>query len=450
MADTASPDQRGLYCSTSGTFFTDKDALADHYKSDFHRYNLKRKIANLPPVTREWFDARKEKLASTTGTAVTKTWLDPLTKKKFSSENTYKAYVNSKKYKELVKQSGKPAPEAIVKLRRAEAPVVSTSAPQQLQTKAPYTIKAANGAYDMMAASKKQKEDEDLDGYDESGWETASDEDEEAHFDAAAVAGSAGGEAQSRAVQEVSPAPDASQDGDAEEMEEWDVRCSLFDGHMSRDMEANLEYMWKKFGFYFPEADLLRDPEGLLKYLGAKLQYGRVPLYVSGEDASARQFPSLHAVQRHMADTGRFKMAWEDNEEEYADFYDFGDEDMEEDADGRELALAGSLDAEQPTAVGGYELVVGGDVDGAGGQVLGHRQFARYYRQKYRAGDPRHSIAINRVLAQYRLLGIGTQTEPTNEVKRQQRNALKKFERMRLRTEMRANVNRNLPRNVPY
>ncbi len=68
---------------------------------------------------------------------------------------------------------------------------------------------------------------------------------------------------------------------------------------------------------------------------GAKLQYGRVPLYVSGEDASARQFPSLHAVQRHMADTGRFKMAWEDNEEEYADFYDFGDEDMEEDAGGR-------------------------------------------------------------------------------------------------------------------
>ena len=88
------------------------------------RYNLKRKIAQLPPVTREWFDARKEKLASTTGTAVTKTWLDPLTRKTFSSENTYKAYVNSKKYKDLVKQSGNPAPEALVKLRRAEAPGV--------------------------------------------------------------------------------------------------------------------------------------------------------------------------------------------------------------------------------------------------------------------------------------------------------------------------------------
>lgn len=64
------------------------------------------------------------------------------------------------------------------------------------------------------------------------------------------------------------------------------------------------------------------------------------------------------------------------------------------------MALAGSSGAELPTAVGGYELVVGGDGDGGGGKILGHRQFARYYRQKYRANDPRHSVAINRVLAQ--------------------------------------------------
>ena len=49
--------------------------------------------------------------------------------------------------------------------------------------------------------------------------------------------------------------------------EEWDVRRSLFDNHISASMEANLEYMWKHFGFYLPEADLLTDPEGLLKYL---------------------------------------------------------------------------------------------------------------------------------------------------------------------------------------
>ena len=45
------------------------------------------------------------------------------------------------------------------------------------------------------------------------------------------------------------------------------MRRSLFDSHISGSMEANLEYMWKRFGFYFPEADLLADPEGLLMYL---------------------------------------------------------------------------------------------------------------------------------------------------------------------------------------
>ena len=37
MADPMQPEQAGLYCSTAGTYFTDKDALSDHYKSDFHR-----------------------------------------------------------------------------------------------------------------------------------------------------------------------------------------------------------------------------------------------------------------------------------------------------------------------------------------------------------------------------------------------------------------------------
>ncbi len=63
---------------------------------------------------------------------------------------------------------------------------------------------------------------------------------------------------------------------------------------------------------------------------GAKLQHGHIPLYVRGDDENTRQFPSLHAVQRHMADTGRFKMAWEDNEDEYEDFYNFDAVPMED------------------------------------------------------------------------------------------------------------------------
>lgn len=49
--------------------------------------------------------------------------------------------------------------------------------------------------------------------------------------------------------------------------EEWDVRRSLFDNRQSASMEENLEYMFKNFGFYFPDSQYLSDPEGLLKYL---------------------------------------------------------------------------------------------------------------------------------------------------------------------------------------
>ena len=54
----------GFYCSTSGTAFATKEALNEHYRSDFHRYNLKRKVSGLPPVTREWFEARKAQLVN--------------------------------------------------------------------------------------------------------------------------------------------------------------------------------------------------------------------------------------------------------------------------------------------------------------------------------------------------------------------------------------------------
>ena len=54
-----------FYASTSDVPFHSEAELREHYKSDWHRYNLKRKVAGLPPVTRDWFEARRSKLLST-------------------------------------------------------------------------------------------------------------------------------------------------------------------------------------------------------------------------------------------------------------------------------------------------------------------------------------------------------------------------------------------------
>lgn len=51
----------------------------------------------------------------------------------------------------------------------------------------------------------------------------------------------------------------------ASEWEVWDSKRSLFDNHTSTTFEKNIEYMYKSFGFHFPDWEYLRDPEGLLQ-----------------------------------------------------------------------------------------------------------------------------------------------------------------------------------------
>ncbi len=394
---------------------------------------MKRKIAGLPPVTKEWYEARRAQLAASASGPLQRIWLDPLTKKKFYSENTYQAFTRSKKYLDLVKKSGKAAPAAVVTVRRlnegaapasAAEPQPAAAAPVQFPVGANpsgFTVKPAvyggpAAAADAMQTSEDQGEDSAAANSGDD-WETASEEEME---------------------------------GSQNEWEEWDVCRSLFDNHISPSMEENLEYMWRKFGFYLPDSEFLEDPEGMLKYLGAKLQYGHIPLYESGDNPNAKQMASLHGVQRHMVDVNKCKVLYDDNEEEYEDFYNYEKEEMDVDGNviGRQLLLVDAEDA--AAAGGGYELAL--PQSSGGVKVLGSREFARYYKQRHKAGDSRESTAAARVLAQYRKLHVpllGDGTEGSEEKKRAQK-AVARAQRDWIGVSIRRNVNDNLPRNVPY
>ena len=54
---------------------------------------------------------------------------------------------------------------------------------------------------------------------------------------------------------------------EADSWEVWDPRRSLFDNHLSNSLEANLEYMWRRFHFSIPDVEYLQDAPGLLTYL---------------------------------------------------------------------------------------------------------------------------------------------------------------------------------------
>lgn len=53
------PAGSDLKCPTCVVEFTHLQAHKEHYKSDFHRYNLKRKMVKLSPVTFDQFKAKR-------------------------------------------------------------------------------------------------------------------------------------------------------------------------------------------------------------------------------------------------------------------------------------------------------------------------------------------------------------------------------------------------------
>lgn len=55
---TSESDLVGLYCPTCYISFEREDQFKQHYHSDIHNYNMKRKIVGLKPATEAQFQKR--------------------------------------------------------------------------------------------------------------------------------------------------------------------------------------------------------------------------------------------------------------------------------------------------------------------------------------------------------------------------------------------------------
>lgn len=180
------------------------------------------------------------------------------------------------------------------------------------------------------------------------------------------------------------------------------------------------------------------------------MRYGKLPLYESGLNPDAKRMRSLHGVQRHMIDSGKCKMLYEGNEDEYEDYYDYGEE-MEEDGG---QALVVSEDAALLAGTG-YELAIPTSQDSNAVKLIGSREFSRYYRQRHRNMDMRASAMAARVISKYRqltvpLLGDGTEAGIARAQKKIEEKCRDRVNKVRLAASLRRNVNDNLPKNVPY
>lgn len=96
-------------CISCRVAFTDGEVQRAHYKTDWHRYNLKRKVADMPPVTAENFEERV--LAQRTAAEQQQHQLDhgsgqvcATCNKHFSSANAYANHLQSNKHQQAEKR----------------------------------------------------------------------------------------------------------------------------------------------------------------------------------------------------------------------------------------------------------------------------------------------------------------------------------------------------------
>jgi pre-60S factor REI1 len=172
-----------------GKVFSSRSELADHYKSDWHKYNLKRREAGLPLLEEQEFRARWEAALALRQEKEKATGRDHL---KLSSKRSGKKHHKDKPFTQQHQQQQQQA-------STSKSPVVAGG-----ETETPAAANSGGGGDDVTM------EDEEADG----------------PADAAA---------------------------DAHESPEIDPKQSLFDSHRSDTLEGNVAYMQRKYGFFIPD-----------------------------------------------------------------------------------------------------------------------------------------------------------------------------------------------------
>ncbi|XP_064017265.1 cytoplasmic 60S subunit biogenesis factor ZNF622 [Pogoniulus pusillus] len=421
-------------CITCRVAFKDADIQRAHYKTDWHRYNLKRKVADMPPVTAENFRERvlAQRAVAEERNKITATYCT-VCSKRFSTFNAYENHLKSKKHLELEKKAVQAVSKKVkvlneknlekglalesvnkdemntaiqqaIRAQPSSSPK-KTALPPSIASSSPVSTGSASLSQSRDPSGKpprlqwfeqqakklsKQQEEED-DDMDEDWEDVDSDED-------------IGSEEEMQSV------------GEEEEQAETEstltlgaipVTDCLFCPHHSRSLMKNVAHMTKVHSFFIPDVEYLVDLRGLIKYLGEKVGIGKICIWCNEKGKS---FYSTEAVQAHMNDKSHCKLFTDgDAALEFADFYDFRssypdhkdgeDGDMPEDRPAER-----DLDYDDDT----MELIL------PSGARVGHRSLMRYYKQRFGLSRTvavvKNKKAVGRVLQQYRALGWTSQT----------------------------------------
>ncbi|CAG97865.1 Rei1p [Kluyveromyces lactis] len=359
----------GYTCNTCGVVFDTAVGQREHMKSDWHRYNLKRRVAGLPSIDEATFS---EKVANA---RVEKEEEENKHKKDKVKQMTKKEMRRLEKEKLLAKKQQllQLAKESMLKNMQDSTPVNKASDDPEVQVEAEQK--------DEVAKSKAEEIPEEEMTPDQLAEKLMA---EKLH----------------------------------NRVEIPETEC-LFTGKKYKTFEENLDHMFRDHGFYIPEQKYLVDKSGLFKYFSEKIGLGNMCFCCS------YQGRSLEAVRAHMLSKKHCRIPYETEAEklEISEFYDFSstyeeldkavneDEsqwvDVDEDDDG-DIENDKKEDDEEEEELPEHILYNDGvELHLPTGVKVGHRTLQRYYRQNLKperelsegqgtivAADTRHFATI--------------------------------------------------------
>ncbi|TAQ83410.1 hypothetical protein B7494_g8267 [Chlorociboria aeruginascens] len=309
QSDTTSTSTHPYTCNSCQVAFRNSDLQRSHMRSDWHRYNLKRRVTSLPPISSEIFtekvlQAQASSTAAASKASFEKTCVD--CQRTYFSENAYHNHLGSQKHKAKVAMAGEHVDDET-------SSVISST----------FSLGEPIANNDTIDPDAEEEFNEVIEGIKKTNLKDlppVTRRPARPHYSDGPKAGKEG------SVTTASSVTTVQEEKPAEPLK----RC-LFCNYDSPTIPLNAAHMERIHGMFIPERSYLVDLDGLIGSLREKVYEYHECLYCG------KLKPTVFGIQTHMRDKGHCKIPFftEDEQLEIGDFYDFTStySDVEEESD---------------------------------------------------------------------------------------------------------------------
>ncbi|CAK7265410.1 pre-60S factor rei1 [Sporothrix epigloea] len=325
-------------CNSCQVAFRNADLQKSHMKGEWHRYNLKRRVVALPPISSELFAEKSLQNSAGTTAEAGRVGFErtcDACKKTYFSENSYRNHIGSQKHKAQVAKGGSKRVKGKV-IDDASTVMSSTFSLGEPTRKMPSTIAESE-------AVGSDAEEEFLHVVE--GLKTATIEDGYSPVKRPANPRiSAAGQRKDKLASESEVGNDVAEEEESlatkTAVPAHSLKLCLFCNFASPTVELSVAHMGRFHNMFIPERQYLVDLEGLLTHLEKRVRDDHACI------TCGKLRGDVFAVQTHMRDKAHCSIPYLTIEEQVdiGDFFDFrgtysdGGEDEDEDEEDDDIA----------------------------------------------------------------------------------------------------------------